>query len=318
MFNRILLPLDRSALAECVLPHTIAVARAFQSEVMLLHVLDAPREQQSRRAMDPLNWQIRRAQASAYLRETDARLRAAGLSTETRLLEGSPAEQVIGYSDAHAAQLIILSSHGQSGLSDWGVSSIVRDIAFRARTSVMIVRAARSPASAGANLRYLRILVPMDGTSRAEAILPDAVALGRAHGAQIVLAHIVQKPSMPRRTAASREDQELADRLVEHNQAEAARYLDELRSRMSGKVEARILVGDHPAAALNELVDQEKADLVLLSAHDRPGPPLGLNGDVVGNLIAYGTTPLVIKPDRPPARAVPPPAEEAGGGSGRP
>jgi nucleotide-binding universal stress UspA family protein len=44
MFNQILFPLDRSALAECVLPHTIAIARAFESQVALLHVMEMPRE----------------------------------------------------------------------------------------------------------------------------------------------------------------------------------------------------------------------------------------------------------------------------------
>jgi nucleotide-binding universal stress UspA family protein len=42
MFDRILLPLDRSALAECVLPHVIAIARVFESQVTLLHVIDTP------------------------------------------------------------------------------------------------------------------------------------------------------------------------------------------------------------------------------------------------------------------------------------
>lgn len=301
MFNRILLPLDRSTLAECVLPHAIAVARAFESQVTLLHVMDAPREAR-RRATDPLNWQIRKTEAETYLHELDLRLQAAGLLTETHILEGSAAEQVIAFSDTHAPQLIILSSHGQSGLSDWGVSSVVQKIVLRARTSVMIVYAAQPMTpDVITGLRYQRILVPMDGTQRAEYILPAAATLARAHDAQIVLAHIVQKPPMPRRTRPSREDVELADQLVERNQAEATQYLDQLRSRITGKVEARVLVSDHLATTLQELVEQENSDLVLLSAHGRSSETRGLYGDVVSNLIAYGTTPLVIM--RPSAQA---------------
>jgi nucleotide-binding universal stress UspA family protein len=191
-------------------------------------------------------------------------------------------------------------------------------IALRARTSVMIVRAARSLAPDVTGLRYQRILVPMDGTQRVESILPAAAALARAHDAQIVLVHIVQKPSLPRRTPPSREDVELADQLVERNQAEATLYLDQLRSRMAGKVEARVLVSDHLAATLHELVEQEKTDLVLLSAHSRSSRTRGLDGDVVGNLIAYGTTPLVIMQDRAPAQTAPTPTEAADGEPGRP
>ena len=316
MFDRILLPLDRSPLAECVLPHVIAIAHAFDSQVTLLHVMETPREARWRRAMDPLNWQIRKAEATAYLNEVDLRLHAAGLPTETHLLEGAAAEQVLGFSDTHAPQLIILSSHGQSGLSEWGASSVVQKIAQRARTSVMIVRAARPVVLDAPGLRYQRILVPLDGTPRAETILPAAVTLARAHDAQIVLAHLVQQPAMPRRTPPSREDIELADQLVARNQAEATQYLDQLRSRIAGKVDTRVLVSDHLAATLHDLVEQEKTDLVLLSAHGVSGQTRGPYGDVTSNLIAYGTTPLVIMQASSQAPTAPAPIEVTNGEPG--
>lgn len=294
MFNQILLPLDRSALAECVLPHAIAIARACGSQITLLSVLDTPREARGRRATDPLNWQIRKAEAQTYVREVELRLQEVGLRTESHILEGFAAEQILGFADTHAPQLIILSSHGQSGLSDWGVSSVVQKIVLRAHTSVMIVRAAQSVASDVTDLRYQRILAPLDGTQRAEIILPAIAALAHAHDAQIVLAHIVQKPAMPRRTLPSREDVALADRLVARNQAEAARYLEQLQAQIAGKVETRIVVSEHLAATLHELSEQEKADLVLLSAHGHPDPTGALYGDAVSNLITYGTTPLII------------------------
>jgi len=311
MFDQILLPLDRSPLAECVLPHAIAVARTFESQITLLHVMDTPREARWRRAMDPLNWQIRKAEATAYLSEVELRLQAAGMLTEAHILEGIAAEQVIGFADTHASQLIILSSHGQSGLSDWGVSSVVQKIAQRARTSVMIVRAAQPVVLDAPGLRYQRILVPLDGAPRAEIILPAAITLARAHEAQIVLAHIVQQPALPRRTPPSREDVELADQLVARNQAEATQYLDQLRSRLAGEVETRVLVSEHLAAALHELVAQEKADLVLLSAHGLSSQIHGPYGDVVNNLMTNGTTPLVIMQEGSQTPTTPTPIEAA-------
>lgn len=316
MFDRILLPLDRSALAECVMPHAIAFAQAFSSQVMLLHVLETAREARGRRAMDPLHWEIRKSEARTYFQAWEQRLLAEGVPSETHLLEGSAAEQALGFSDAAAPQLIILSSHGQSGLSDWGVSSVVRKIALRARTSVMIVRAARPAGPDPAGLRYRRILVPLDGTQRSESILPAAVALAQAHSAQIVLAHIVRKPDLPRRTLPSREDAGLADRLADRNRADAVQYLDQLQSRLAGSIEARVLISDHPAAALRELVEREKADLVLLSAHGGSSRGRWLDGDVVSHLMAYGTTPLVIRQDQDPPTSSP--APESDGEAGRP
>jgi nucleotide-binding universal stress UspA family protein len=312
MFNQILLPLDRSTLAECVLPHTIAIARAFGSQVTLLSVMDTPHEARVRRAMDPLNWQIRKAEAQTYLHKVELRLQEAGLLTEMHILEGFAAEQVIGFVDTHAPQLIILSSHGQSGLSEWGVSSVAQKIILRAHTSVMIVRASKPMAPDITNIRYRRILAPLDGTQRAEITLPAVAALARDHDAQIVLAHIVQKPAMPRRTLPSHEDIKLAERLVARNQAEATWYLEQLQSQITGKVETRLLVSEHLTATLHELVEQEKADLVLLSAHGRSDQTRAPYGDVVSNLIAYGTTPLIIIQEYTQAQTAPANGEAGG------
>ncbi len=70
----------------------------------------------------------------------------------------------------------------------------------------MIVRAAQPVAADATDFRYRRILAPMDGTPRAEYVLPAASAPARAHEAQIVLVHIVQGPPMPRRTPPSCEE----------------------------------------------------------------------------------------------------------------
>ncbi len=67
MFDKILVPLDRSPLAECVLPHAVALARALDSQLMLLHVLSVSDKQDRLRAVDPLEWQLRRAEAESYL-----------------------------------------------------------------------------------------------------------------------------------------------------------------------------------------------------------------------------------------------------------
>ena len=311
MFNRILLPLDRSALAECVLPHAIAVARAFESQVMLLNVMDMPREERWRNVMDPLNWQIRKAEATAYLHEVDLHLQAAGLLTETHILEGFAAEQISGFSDTHAPQLIILSSHGQSGLSGWNVSGVVLKVILRARTSIMIVRAYQPTSPEMTRLRYHRILVPIDGSQRAECVLPMVSALARFHEAQILLAHVVQRPEMPRRTPLSHEDVEVADRLVERNQAEALQYLNDLSSHLSGDVQARVLVSNHIAATLHELVEHERIDLVVLSAHGHSGLTQWPYGSVGISFITFGATPVLIVQDLSQDEIQPSPAEIA-------
>ena len=301
MFDNILVPLDRSDLAECVLPHAVAMARAFQSEVTLLHVLEQGTRLDHTYRVDPLEWRIRKLEAESYLRSIAERFQETGLPLKQRMLEGEAAEQIIDFAQSSGANLIILSSHGQSGLTGWNVSSVVQKIVMRVRTSVMIVRAYQRQPADLADLRYQRLLVPMDGSRRAEWVWPLATTLARAVGAEILLAHVVRPPEMPRRLPPTAEDSELADRVVKRNQDEARQYVDELQAQsgMPSSIHERVLLGAHVSTTLHKLADDEGVDLVVMSAHGYSGETRFLYGGVVMSFIIYGSTPVLIVQDVP-------------------
>ncbi len=300
MIEHILVPLDGSSLAECVLPHVVAVARACGSRVTLLQVLERPATSGPVRFVDPLRWYMSEAEARAYLDGWASRLREAGLRVHSALLEGQAAERIIEFARAEAASLIILSSHGRSGLSGWNVSSIVQKIILRAYVSAMLVRAYQPASTELIGLRYQRLLLPLDGSQRAECALPLATHLARFHRAELLLAHVVSRPPMPRRLTVAQEDIELADRIAERNRIEALRYLEQLRPQQDVDVRTRLLVGDHVAAILHDLVEQESVDLVVLSAHGYSGGTRWPYGSMAVNFIGYGTTPLLIVQDLSP------------------
>ena len=301
MFDNILVPLDRSDLAECVLLHAVAMARAFQSEVTLLHVLEQGTRLDHTYRVDPLEWRIRKLETESYLRSMVERFQETGLPLQQRMLEGEAAEQIIDFAQSSGANLIILSSHGQSGLTGWNVSSVVQKIVMRVRTSVMIVRAYQRQPADLADLRYQRLLVPMDGSRRAEWVWPLATTLARAVGAEILLAHVVRPPEMPRRLPPTAEDTELAERVVKSNQDEARQYVDELQAQsgMSSSIHERVLLGAHVSTTLHKLADDEGVDLVVMSAHGYSGETRFLYGGVVMSFIIYGSTPVLIVQDVP-------------------
>jgi nucleotide-binding universal stress UspA family protein len=300
VFESILVPLDRSALAECVLPHTIALARALDSRLTLLHVLSGADQPNQLRAVDPLEWQLRQAEAESYLQAVCGRLIEAGVQCEAQIRAGAAAELIVGVARDFEIPLIIMASHGQSGLSGWNVSSVVQKVIMRTRASLMLVRAYETaPADTGA-LRYQRILVPLDGSARAESILPLATVLARLPETQVLIAHVVQRPALPRRTPPSQEDTELVDRLVERNREEAENYLEAIRLQLSSPAaQTRLLIANQVATALHELVAEERIDLVLLSAHGFSGETRWPHGGVVASFLAYGTSPLLIFQDAP-------------------
>lgn len=300
MIEHILVPLDGSSLAECVLPHVVAVARACGSRVTLLQVLERPPASGPVRFVDPLRWYISEAEARAYLDGWAGRLQEAGLQVQSVLLEGQAAERIIEFARAEAAGLIILSSHGRSGLSGWNVSSIVQKIILRAYVPAMLVRAYQPGPTELMGLRYQRLLLPLDGSQRAECALPLATHLARFHRAELLLVHVVSRPAMPRQLTVAQEDIELADRIMERNRIEALRYLEQLRPQQDVDVRTRLLVGDHVAVILHDLVEEENVDLVVLSAHGYSGGTRWPYGSMAVNFIGYGTTPLLIMQDLSP------------------
>jgi len=302
MFDPILIPLDGSLLAECVLPHASAIARAFNSRVMLLRALDRNQAAEKAQLFDLLNWQINKTGAKMYLEKTSARLQKSGLRVEVTVLEGLVAESITDFAQSQGMKLIILSSHGRSGLSQWGLSSVTQKIIFSAPTSVLIIRAHQPTASDLDERLYTQIMVPLDGSRRAENVLPMVTALARFHQSRIHLVHVVRAPEMARQMPLAREDVDLSNRIIARNREEAIRYLDQVRlhSPLEGiDVETHLLTGDNAASALHEFADQEHIDLVVLSAHGYSGNNRWPYGSMVNNFILYSKVPLIIVQDLP-------------------
>lgn len=297
MFDPILVPLDGSLLAECVLPHVVAIGQAFDAKITLLHVMDKNCADFSTQLMDQLNWQINKNEARLYLKRIGHRLQNSGLQAKTNVLEGLAAESITQFAHSQEMKLIILSSHGQSGLRKWGISSITHKVIHRAPTSVLIIRAPQPKEQP-----YRRILVPLDGSWRAENVLTMVTLLARFHQSQIQIAHVVKTPEMARHLPPVQEDINLSNRIVVRNQEEARHYFNQvqLRSPLAGlDVKAHLIVSNNAAVAIHELVEREQIDMVVLSAHGYSGNNQWPYGSMVNNFILYGKAPLLIVQDLP-------------------
>jgi nucleotide-binding universal stress UspA family protein len=278
------------------------MARAFDAQVMLLRVLVCPvSTAQQGHAIDLFEWQMCKAEAEAYLNATAARLQEADLQVDYALLEGQPAPQILDCVRHHDIDLIVLSSHGESGLTGWNVSSVVQKVLLRAHVSILLVRAYGQQEDDLVSLSYRRLLVPLNGSQRAECILAPASILARRYNAQLLLTHVVPKPyifhhGLPNGVA----DTALAEQLTEHNRQAAFAYFEQLRSHLDGDVRSHILVGEDVAIQLHRFAEEEGVDLVVMCAHGYSGHRKWPYGSVAASFIQYGLTPLLIIQDLAP------------------
>ncbi len=297
MFESILVPLDGSPLAECVLPHAVALSRAFDAELILLRVLERPEAADGSRSTDLLGWHIRQAEAASYLDSIRAQLEEMGFKVDREILSGRPAERITAFARERQVGLIILSSHGQSGLSGWNISGVVQKIILQACIPVMIVRAYQSSRYDWDGLRYQRLMIPFDCSKRAECVLPLATTLARFHESELMLAYAVCRPDMPCYAPPTQETIDLVEDLITHKRKAAQRCLKQIKDQLSVPVQIRVEVGDNALTTLQDLIARESVDLVLLCAHGHSGGNRWPYGSVALNFIAYGTTPLLIVQD---------------------
>src|SRR6185436_3433466 len=273
VINHILVPLEGSALAECVLPHITAIAPVTNARVTLLHVLQQPQNGRGNPAVDPVEWHLQKQNSEKYLEQIVNQLNSAGiLGVESIILEGNPANSVIDFARNNNVDLIALSTHGNSGLSGWNVSSVVQKILLRSYKSTLLVRAYLP--SATTKIRYKRLFVGMDCSPRSEFVLPFAISLAQFHKSQIILECAIEKPQAINRFPLSEEDTESINKFVERNYQTATHYFKQLLNQFpikELKLKTHVSIGDNAIAVLHDMVEESNADLMLLAAHGYSG-----------------------------------------------
>ncbi len=300
MFTNILVPLDGSQLAEMALPHALHLARIFQSRLVLLHVLEAAPDAERGELIEPLSWQIRKAEADLYLRGLVTRLGESGQSVDYQILEGRTPDSIVQYAQTNEISLVVLSSHGKSGLSRWNISSVVAKVIEKIYLPVLVVRAYQALESTAAEVAYRKILLPFDLSKRAECSLPVGMTIAQADAGEILLAHVLKRPEVITGVPESAEITRLADEFVNLSQAASSAYMEEMCVRVPVPCSVRLVVGDSIPRALDEIAEQENADLLIFCAHGQSGQADWPYGSVSRHYIEQGAQAVLVLQDIPP------------------
>jgi nucleotide-binding universal stress UspA family protein len=336
MFKRILVPLDGSPLAERVIPHAELFARIFRSNIVLLQVLDPASFHENPNAVDPLSWQIRKAEADMYMQGIANRIRKnlkemvpGDLEEEDRveycIREGKTAENIVDFANSENIDLLIISSHGSGGLSRWNISSITQKVINMIYLPVLIIRA-YTQTNPDENLRrYRRILIPIDSSRRAECSLSAGIELVRseikpanlADSSKLVLVSVIRPPELPFPEPFPIEISQLSNQFLEISRMGITKYLDEMKERIPVDCDTCVVENSSVTTAIQELADQEDIDLVILCAHGHSGQMKWPYGTVTHNYIEHGIKPVLIIQDIARPHVRPTAAEVAAEKSGR-
>jgi len=341
MFNRILIPLDGSPLAERAIPHAVLFARIFGSSIILLQVLEPTSYHENPKAVDPLSWQIRKAAAELYMQGIAQRIREnlcekppeneeeKQSRVDYAIREGKTAENIVDFAHNENIDLLVITTHGSSGLSRWNISSITQKVINLIYLPVLIVRAYNETDGGESFRPYRRILLPIDSSRRAECALPAGIELARGemstdtppgssdNAAKLLLAAVIRPPELPIPEPFPVEISQLTEQLLQVSRLAVSKYLFEMAARLPVNCENCVIENVSVAFAIHELAEHEDIDLVVLCAHGYSGRVNWPYGTVTRNYMEHGTKPVLIIQDVPRSQVMPTAAEDAAEKSGR-
>jgi nucleotide-binding universal stress UspA family protein len=296
MFKHLLVPLDGSKLAESILPLAVSLAEVLHAPVILLHIIEqdaSPEIHHDRHLTNP-------GEAQEYLDEIKRTFFPATIVVDTHI-HIVPALDVAESIIEHANQefkpdLILLCSHGKSGMSELLFGSIAQKVAATGSIPVLLVRPSRSIKP----FMIQRILVPLDNESNHDLALPVAESLSRAYNAGLDLLCVI--PTL----ATDSGSHAAAGTLLP---ATAVAYLD-IAEEMAGEhfqvhlneferigipATAEIVRGD-PATMIARFAEKKGSDVILLGTHGRSGMEAFWNRSVTARVAQKTRIPLLLIP----------------------
>jgi nucleotide-binding universal stress UspA family protein len=306
--HTLLVPLDGSALAEQVLPYVRLLAPLLHADVRLLGVVsdadierllayELVRLQEGANEGVPIALRKQRARnqlsarARHYLNLQTEQLRAAGLKAQPAVRMGLPDDQIIYMAERTAATLIVMATHGYSGLKRWALGSVADKVVQATQTPVLLIHSAMPQPSP--SLR--RIMVPLDGSTLALQAIPLAIELAVEAHADLILfqaiAPVVEAypyPPLPSGVQLTLCDQ------AREELTKLAESLREHEITITPEVEL-----GYPGEAIIDAATQRDVDLIVMATHGYSGLKRWALGSVAGKVLHASKTPLLLIHARP-------------------
>ena len=294
-----LVPLDGSELAEVVFPYAGEIAASLKMEQLtLLHVI--PPEEKNLVALHK-GYIERAAETVGTLCRDAQQTRSAAACTEkvqTRgvLATGHPAEEILRYAEENSVDIILMATHGRTGIQRWTMGSIADKVLRTSNVPVWLIRAGLTQEIVNDHLPTRKVLVPLDGSELAAAVLPYAEAVAKqGDGGSIEITLLaVCDPTLPATYYAPAPIN--WDEQVKGWKRQDEEYLARVEKQLKNSglnVRSEVLMGK-PAETIVEYASENRVSLIVMSTHGRSGAGRWVFGSVTEKVLHGVTTPILL------------------------
>jgi nucleotide-binding universal stress UspA family protein len=292
--QEILVPLDGSRVAESVLPYLRDLAPRFGSHVHILGVGIGRKTRRVNRLLED------------YTNRIANGLKGDNIKAEAVIRYGTAADKILDFTTENEIDLIIMATHGRSGITRWWMGSVAEKVISEATAPVLLVRSKRPSKTGAAGKPKIihKILAPLDGSDIGEAALPYAEMLATNSGALISLLQVVSPPGTVEASLLGGPDWRKFVKAM-HDAGED--YLKNIAARLSGKEiksTYEVITGD-PADKIVEYANDKKANLIAMSTHGRTGLTRWVLGSIADKVLHGARIPILLV--RSPKMVIPKP-----------
>lgn len=293
MLQKLLVPLDGSELGELALAYAQELAMALNSEINLLSVCERP---------DSESFHVHELYLEKVAEGCRAQLEKARPMplVKTAVVQGEPAHTIIDYAQNQDIGMVIMVSHGRSGIMPWATGGTANKVMQRAPVPVLLVRAAATAIKQPPGV-FSKILMPVDGSPTGEAALPYIKEIAGKLTCEVILLRVVELVAHTR-SIGGLDHIVFSDSLLSSMEKEATEYLEQTAkgfTNIPGRVRTILKTGD-AAQEIIRVADEEAVRVVAMSSHGHSGMTRWVLGSVSNKILQAGKTPLLLV--RPPAK----------------
>jgi nucleotide-binding universal stress UspA family protein len=291
MYEKMLVPLDGSKVAEMVVPYAEEVAAKLSSQIILVSVFEpAPTDQER---LQQTYLEHIREQMQHDLKDWKPKKE---IKVQSRVLMGKPADEILRHANENDIGLIAMTSLGLSPRGPWLLGNIAAKVLRATTKPILLVRTPASEGDLKQKRIVKRILVPLDGSELGAAAIPHSEALCQALGAELVLFQVIEPPP---RWSVTEVPYQITE-TPEEMENIAITYLDEIRKSFKDKglrVSSATAIGN-PADQIIDYAKQNAIDLIAMSTHGRTGIGKWIFGSVTDKVLHAGDTTVFLVPLR--------------------
>lgn len=288
MYDTVLIPTDGSDDAIRAAEHGVALARAFDATVHLLHVVDL------RPAGGPFDaggldeaFLERLRENGRETVETTREAIAAPEGLRTAVQEGQPVRTILDYAADHDVDFVAMGTQGRTGVDRYVAGSVAEGVVRQARVPVLTVRATDRSDTAG---EYADVLLPTDGSDYAARAVDPAIAVAERFDARVHVLHVVDVADV-----ATDADYTPPVELMERLEAEGRDVTEEVadRVREAGLEAVTHVQEGFPAADLLDYAEEQAVDLIAMGTAGKTGLNRFLLGSTTERVIRHASIPVL-------------------------